>query len=331
MSRFKVLAFGVTGMLVIGVRPAAGQMNGSVAQGSAHPVVSHGIARSTAHSITGAPQNFNRAKVAVGPRVINSYPLGPALSGMNPRLIYSPFARPLNPTLSAVSARQGASSYYPRSTNELQARNEFARTTPPLADSESRGTGYNGLATTDMLARRLPQQSSLTATPKAVAPNSSTVPQSTADAPVPREKLQSGARSNWQGNDNRLSFSDALRSHWHEWHDRDWWCRHFSTIVFVSGGYYFLDAGYWYPAFGYDPLNSYYDYDGPIYTYGNLLPDEVIWNVQIALRDAGYYFGPITGSLDDETRAALANFQHDYGLSITGAIDQPTIESLGFY
>jgi hypothetical protein len=28
-------------------------------------------------------------------------------------------------------------------------------------------------------------------------------------------------------------------------------------------------AGYWYPACGYDPPNSYYDYDGPIYTYGN--------------------------------------------------------------
>jgi Putative peptidoglycan binding domain len=331
MSRLKVLALGVTGMLAIGVRPAAGQMNGPVAQGGAHPVVSHGVARSTAHSITGAPQNFNRTQVAVGPRVINSYPLGPAPSGMNPRLNYSPFPRPLNPTLSAISARQDARSYYPRSTNELLARNEFARTTPALADSESSGTGYNGLATTDMLARRRPQQSSLTATPNAFAPKSSTVPQSTADAPVPRETLQSGARSNWQRDDNRLSFSDALRSHWHECHDRDWWCRHFTTIVFVSGGYYFLDAGYWYPAFGYDPLNSYYDYDGPIYTYSNLLPDEVIGNVQIALRDGGYYFGPITGSLDVETRAALANYQRDQGLQITGATDQPTIESLGLF
>ena len=57
-------------------------------------------------------------------------------------------------------------------------------------------------------------------------------------------------------------------------------------IVFVNSGYYFLDAGYWYPAWGYDPVNSYYDYDGPIYTYGNLLPDQVIANVQEALQDA---------------------------------------------
>jgi peptidoglycan hydrolase-like protein with peptidoglycan-binding domain len=92
-----------------------------------------------------------------------------------------------------------------------------------------------------------------------------------------------------------------------------------------------LDAGYWYPALGYDPFNNYYDYDGPVYTYGNLLPDQVIANVQEALQEAGYYGGPITGSLNVETRAAIANFQRDYGLLITGAIDQPTIESLGLY
>ena len=82
---------------------------------------------------------------------------------------------------------------------------------------------------------------------------------------------------------------------------------------------------------GADPLNSYYDYDGPIYTYSNLLPDEVIANVQTALQDAGYYFGAVTGSLNVETRAALANFQRDYGLPITGAIDEPTVETLGLY
>jgi len=78
-------------------------------------------------------------------------------------------------------------------------------------------------------------------------------------------------------------------------------------------------------------LQSYYDYDGPIYTYSNLLPDEVIANVQTSLQDAGYYYGPITGSLSVDTRAAIANFQRDYGLPITGAIDEPTVEALGLY
>ena len=121
------------------------------------------------------------------------------------------------------------------------------------------------------------------------------------------------------------------RRHWHEWHDRNWWHDHCDTIVFVNTGYYFLDGSYWYPAYGYDPLQTYYDYDGPVYTYSNLLPDEVIANVQTALQGAGYYLGPITGSLSVDTRAAIANFQRDYGLPITGAIDEPTVEALGLY
>ncbi len=124
-------------------------------------------------------------------------------------------------------------------------------------------------------------------------------------------------------------FDEAFRRHWHEWHDRNWWHNHCETIVFVNTGYYFLDGSYWYPAYGYDPLQNYYDYDGPVYTYSNLLPDEVIANVQTALQDAGYYYGPITGSLSVDTRAAIANFQRDYGLPITGAIDEPTVEALG--
>ena len=128
---------------------------------------------------------------------------------------------------------------------------------------------------------------------------------------------------------DRISYGDAFRRHWHEWHDRNWWHDHCDKIVFVITGYYFLEGSYWYPAYGYDPSQSYYDYDGPVYTYSNLLPDEVIANVQTALQEAGYYFGAITGSLNFETRGALANFQRDYGLQITGAIDEATVESLG--
>ena len=128
---------------------------------------------------------------------------------------------------------------------------------------------------------------------------------------------QSETGTKWHDRNDRPNYSDALRRHWHEWHDRNWWHDHCDTIVFVVGGYYFLDGNYWYPAWGYDPLQSYYDYDGPIYTYGNLLPDEVIANVQTSLQDAGYYFGAITGSLNFELRTALANFQRDYGLPIT--------------
>ena len=133
----------------------------------------------------------------------------------------------------------------------------------------------------------------------------------------------------WRHKKDHISHDEASRRHWHEWHDRNWWHDHCDTVVFVSTGYYFLDGSYWYPAYGYDPLQTSYDYDGPVYTYSNLLPDEVISNVQTALQGAGYYFGPITGSLSVDTRAAIANFQRDYGLPITGAIDEPTVEALG--
>jgi hypothetical protein len=145
-----------------------------------------------------------------------------------------------------------------------------------------------------------------------------------------RREIRNTNRVTLQGPDNnRLSFVDALRRCRHERHDCNWWRQHFITIVFVNRAYYYFDAGYWFPAWGYDPLYNYYDYDGPIYTYGNLLPDQVIANVQSALREEGYYLGPVTGSLSATTRAAIANYQRDYGLDITGAIDEPTIESLG--
>jgi len=111
-------------------------------------------------------------------------------------------------------------------------------------------------------------------------------------------------------------------------HDRGWWRHHFRTIVFVLGGYYYWDQGYWYPALGYDPTYS-YDYDGPIYAYGNLLPDQVIANVQTQLQQGGYYSGPITGSLNSATRAAIANYQRDQGLVVTATVDEATVESLG--
>ena len=112
------------------------------------------------------------------------------------------------------------------------------------------------------------------------------------------------------------SYADALRQYRRERHDRIWWKRHFTTIVLVGGGYYYWNAGYWFPAWGYDPVYQYYDYDGPIYTYGNLLPDQVIINVQRALQEEGYYAGGLTGSLGSATRQAIANYQQAAGLIV---------------
>jgi hypothetical protein len=130
-------------------------------------------------------------------------------------------------------------------------------------------------------------------------------------------------------NNVRLSFSEAVRRYRHERHDRIWWKQHFTTIVLVGGGFYYFDAGYWFPAWGYNPVYEFYDYDGPIYTYGNLLPDQVIVNVQRALKEEGYYGGGLTGALTSATRQAIAAYQRDAGLFVNGIVDGPTVASLG--
>jgi hypothetical protein len=129
---------------------------------------------------------------------------------------------------------------------------------------------------------------------------------------------------NWQG--ERYT---VFRSYHSEWHDEGWWHNHYgNNIVFVFGAPYFLNAGYWSPAWGYTP-NAYYAWDGPIPAYNNLPPDQVIANVQSALQQQGYYHGDIDGLIGPETRGALAAYQRDHGLYETAAIDQPTLESLG--
>jgi len=135
--------------------------------------------------------------------------------------------------------------------------------------------------------------------------------------------------NNWRGgqfNDPRYA---AFYNYNRAWHDRGWWRGHHSDIVFVLGGWWYWNTGYWYPAWGYDPY-GWYSYDGPIYTgYANVRPDRVLVNVQVALRDQGYYAGPVDGDIGPQTRAALAAFQSDNGLAVTSAVDQPTLQTLG--
>ena len=126
----------------------------------------------------------------------------------------------------------------------------------------------------------------------------------------------------------RDSRYNVFRNYTATWHDADWWRSHHSRIVFVLGGWYYWHAGYWFPAWGYNSEAAYV-YDGPIYAYNDLAPDQAVANVQAALQGLGYYHGPINGYLDSATRAAIANYQRDRGLYITSAIDEPTLASLG--
>jgi Putative peptidoglycan binding domain len=148
-----------------------------------------------------------------------------------------------------------------------------------------------------------------------------------------RLAVHNQAAAHWRSG-LRYRNTHALYAGYHRaWHDRGYWRSHYSTVVYVDGPYWggnwYWDGGYWFPAWGYDPAFVGYVYDGPIFAYDNLPPDEVVINVQEALQDQGYYTGNIDGQLGDQMQDALATYQGDHELEVSAAIDEPTVQSLG--
>jgi len=147
-------------------------------------------------------------------------------------------------------------------------------------------------------------------------------------AKAPPVKFQQGRHiegsQNWQGQQYAV-----FRNYHSEWHDQGWWHSHYgNNIVWTFGAPYYFSSGYWFPAWGYAP-NAYYAWDGPIYAYNRLPPDQVIANVQSALQQQGYYHGEVDGLIGPLTRGAIADYQRDHGLYTTSTIDEPTLQSLG--
>ena len=147
-------------------------------------------------------------------------------------------------------------------------------------------------------------------------------------AKAPPVKFQQGRHiegsQNWQGQNYAV-----FRNYHSEWHDQGWWHSHYgNNIVWTFGAPYYFSSGYWFPAWGYAP-NAYYAWDGPIYAYNRLPPDQVIANVQAALQQQGYYNGEVDGLIGPLTRGAIADYQRDHGLYTTSTIDEPTLQSLG--
>jgi His-Xaa-Ser repeat protein HxsA len=132
------------------------------------------------------------------------------------------------------------------------------------------------------------------------------------------------------------------------------------VFVFVDGFWWGLYPWDYYPYYAYDygyPYDDYgnpyygnpYDYgysSGNPYSYYNYYPysddDEpgysnsgqsaantTVSAVQSELAKLGYYNGSIDGTLGDQTEAALARYQEDNNLSVTGTVDAATLQSLG--
>ena len=134
------------------------------------------------------------------------------------------------------------------------------------------------------------------------------------------------AAQNWSG-----AQYEVFRSYQPQWHDQTWYhSRYSNNLSLIGGGWYFWEAGYWYPAWGYDEAAAYYPYDGPIYSGPNVRPfDRVVADVQGLLQDMGFYKGEVDGLVGPLTQQAVAAYQASQGLPSTAAIDQPTLESLG--
>jgi len=139
---------------------------------------------------------------------------------------------------------------------------------------------------------------------------------------------------------------------WH--HDWDRHRAHFDhghVFVFADGFWWGLYPWDYYPyyAYGSDPSDYYddpygyedYPYDSsdsntqdPYSYYNGYAPtaqsgNGVVSSVQSQLAKLGYYRGAVDGVLGDQTQAAIARYQEDKDLSVTGVVTAATLQSLG--
>jgi Putative peptidoglycan binding domain len=142
----------------------------------------------------------------------------------------------------------------------------------------------------------------------------------------------------------------AQRSaNWHRDWDRGrdhWWHGH--RCHFINGSWFIFDFGfypwwpYWYPydyyaypyPYSYDP----YYYDSGTYQdegyygqngYADEYADSTAAAVQERLARQGYYDGEIDGVLGPQTRRAIARYQRDHRLRVTGYPTTDTLQALG--
>jgi hypothetical protein len=95
---------------------------------------------------------------------------------------------------------------------------------------------------------------------------------------------------------------------------------------FANGRHYRWYGNGWVIVNSYPGYDYGYGYDyGTSYPYGN----SVSVQVQQALAQQGYYQGPINGVLGAGTQAAIAAYQRDNGLQVTGGITTGLLNSLG--
>jgi len=118
---------------------------------------------------------------------------------------------------------------------------------------------------------------------------------------------------------------DRRHAHFSNGH---WWC--------WDGGYWIgLDSGFYpwdfYPYYAYDyyPYDYYTDVEPVDQNYNAAQEDSTVTTVQSDLAQLGYYNGSIDGIFGADTRTALARYQNDRQLQVTGSLTNETLQSLG--
>jgi hypothetical protein len=106
MKPSKSMALCLTAVSAVCVHTVGGQTNPPVAQNDAGVARNGNAHARIAHPTAPASYGIARAPAGLGARTINSAPATNGQSSINLRPAYSPFQRPLNPTLAAMSARQ---------------------------------------------------------------------------------------------------------------------------------------------------------------------------------------------------------------------------------
>jgi hypothetical protein len=181
------------------------------------------------------------------------------------------------------------------------------------------------------------------------------------DAPRTVDHRESRLTRNGNNSGNRFENrgSNAAREHvfarrsadWHRDWDRghDHW-GHGHSCHFVNGSWFIYDIGfypydYWYP-YGYpyaDYADDYYPYgydagtyegDADYYSQGaydssDQKPDSTVTAAQEQLARQGYYRGEIDGIFGAETHSAIARYQSNHGLRVTGSLNMDTLRALG--
>ena len=147
-------------------------------------------------------------------------------------------------------------------------------------------------------------------------------------------------------NSGSNSGSSRPTSGWNRHWDRIWHGHHYhwnnGAWVVINDGFYPWDDSYYvpyssdvYPDISYDYGDTPSDAGAPNpaeprpLASGPSRPDSIAADVQQGLASRGYYDGQIDGVVGDGTRQAIADFQKDNNLEITGYITKSLLNALG--